>query len=282
MSVQARIRMLQGSLYGGQRRVASIVLRRAHDLPLASVHEIARAAGVSAATVSRFARELGYSRFKEFRTALARDMRPPLETIYQSIEPEDSDRQIVGKVFAGHIQSLKETLAMIPHGDFVRVARTITKARRTVFFGVGSSGQIACDAALRLSHLDLNAEAATDLYGMINKALGLKRGDVAIGISHTGRSSDTIDALRLAAGRGATTVGISNQLKSPLHEVSDIFLLTSFPESRVKVAALTSRVAQVCLMDAFYLLVARYQPARLRKAEELNRVMEKLLRRPAR
>jgi DNA-binding MurR/RpiR family transcriptional regulator len=73
---------------------------------------------------------------------------------------------------------------------------------------------------------------------------------------------------------------MSNYLKSPLHEKSSIFLCTSFPESRVEAAALSSLVAQLCLIDVLYLLVARYKAVSMKKAERLNAQVEEILRLP--
>ena len=82
---------------------------------------------------------------------------------------------------------------------------------------------------------------------------------MAIGISHSGRSAITVEGLRIAREKGALTIGISNYLRSPLRDACRIFFCTSFPENRVKVAAISSRVAQLCILDALYLLVARHK-----------------------
>jgi len=278
----ARIRALYDGFSPAQRKVADFVIAHAGELPFLSVHELAEEAGVSIASISRFARHLGFEGFKDFKSQLGKDALPSLETVYQAIAPTDSDGEIVNKVFSGNIRSLNETLAIMSEKDLVGAAKAIAKARRVVFFGIGSSGHVAADAALRFSQLDLPAQASVDAYGMLNQALGLGKNDVAFGISHTGRSSITVEALRMASQRRATTVGMSNHMQSPLHQVCDRFLCTSFPESRVRVAALSSRVAQTCLIDALYLLVARHAEKQLRKAEELNAVTEELLRRPVR
>jgi len=278
--IRTRIKSLYNSFSSAQMKVADHVLSHGDDIPFLSVHELAAAAGVSVASVSRFARELGYDRYKEFKTELGRDSLSVVDTVYESISPGDSDRKIIEKVFSGNIRSLEETLSIVSHASLVRAARAISTAKRTVFFGIGSSGYIAGDAALRFSQLDLQATAYSDSYGMMNQALGLGKGDVAVGISHSGRSDMTIFALKQTSSRGATTIGISNYMKSPLEAASSIFLCSSFPESRVKVAALSSRIAQMCLIDALYLLTARYMKVPLRKVEELNAAAEKLLRRP--
>jgi DNA-binding MurR/RpiR family transcriptional regulator len=105
----------------------------------------------------------------------------------------------------------------------------------------------------------------------------VRPGDAVIGISHSGRSSITVEGLRISRERGGTTIGISNYLRSPLREASRFFFCTSFPETRVKVAALSSRAAQFCVLDALYLLSARHARSLL-DVEKVNAVTERMLR----
>ncbi len=105
----------------------------------------------------------------------------------------------------------------------------------------------------------------------------LKPGDVAIGISHSGRTAITVEGLRVAREKGALTIGISNYPRSPLREASSLFFCTSFPENRVKVAAISSKVAQMCILDALYLLVARHKEG-LWDVERINALTERMMR----
>jgi RpiR family transcriptional regulator, carbohydrate utilization regulator len=276
-----KIRSLYESLSQTQRQLADYILDHGDDIPFLSVHGLARAAGVSVATISRFAREVGHNDFKEFKTQLGKDSLASVAGIYRAITRGDSDEDVIEKVFLGNIKSLEETLKIVNRDDLIRAARTIAISERTVFLGVGSSGNIARDAALRFAHLDVQAEAYCDSYEILVHAARIKKGDVAFGISHTGRSTTTVEALELATSNGATAIGMSNFLKSPLHEKSSIFLCTSFPESRVEAAALSSLIAQTCLIDVLYLLVARYKAVSLKKAERLNARVEEVLRLPA-
>ena len=279
-NVLLTVRSLYERLSPTQRQLADYLLRSSEEVPFLSVHELARFAGVSVASISRFARAIGYESFKEFKVQLGKDARPTFISIYQAITPEDSDEEIIGKVFRGNITSLEETLKILNRAELIRAAKMVSGSPRTVFFGIGSSGNIAHDAALRFSQLDMQAEAFSDSYQILNQALRVRKNEVACGISHSGRSVTTVQALELAAENGAATIGISNYLKSPLHEKSDLFLCTSFPESQVKVAALSSRIAQMCLIDALYLLVARHKKLSLRRMERLNSYTEQTLRLP--
>jgi DNA-binding MurR/RpiR family transcriptional regulator len=238
---------------------------------------MAEAVNVSVASVSRFVRTIGFRNFKEFKVELAQDATSVAPEIYGAISPEDSEREIVAKVFRGNIHSLEDTLHILDMDDFIAVARKLSIAKRIVFFGIGGSANVARDAALRFSLIDVQSEIYTDPLYILISAKRLHRGDAAVGISHSGRSKITVNALQIARENGALTVGISNYMKSPLSSCSDHFLCTSFYESKVKVAALSSRLAQLCVIDALYLLLAYYRKE-IWDIEKLNRMTEKLLR----
>ena len=277
--VLVKINALYRVLSRAEKRTADFVLSNPEKVPFQSVHEVSRLAGVSVASVSRFVRKVGYATFKDFKVELALDSTSPIQTIYQPIAPEDSDEDIIDKVFLGNIQSLEDTRKILDPSHLIKAAKLICAAERMVFFGIGSSGNIAREAALRFSLIDIQAEAYTDAYEMLVQALRVRRKSVAVGISHSGQSTFTVEALKLARRNRAVTVGISNYPRSPLRSVSRFFFCTSFPESRVRVAAISAQVAQLCLTDTLYLLVARHKKE-LWNAERLNKITEPLLRLP--
>jgi len=279
-STMAIINARMSAFSRAEKQVAAYVRTHLEKAPLLSVHALAAAAGVSVASVSRMARIIGYPGFNEFRVGLAREIPPaPISTIYRAIAANDSGRTVVRKVFAGNIRSLQETLQILNIGACIRAARAISAAERIIFVGIGSSGYLAQDAALRFLHLDIRAEACADAYQMLVRAMQTGKKQVMVGISHSGRSAATVKALALARKNGALTIGIANYTRSPLHKVSHIFFNTAFPESSFKAAALSSAVAQMCLMDTLYLLVAR-QGRVTPKVERVNAMIEQYFRIP--
>ena len=277
--VLVKIGALKASLPEAERQVAEYISEHPERAGFHSISAVAESAGVSVASVSRLMKRLGLRNYKELRMALAAEIitEENLSTLHDSIKPSDDVEQITEKVFSGNIKSLEDTFKMLNQGDLQAVAAGICRAHRLVLVGIGSSGHICRDAALRFALLDVQAESYSDAQEIIIQALRLGKGDIAIGISHSGRSQITVEALRMARAGGATTVGISNYLKSPLEEHSDTFLCTSFAESRVKVAALSSRIAQMCLLDTLYLLTAKQKKV-FGKAELMNNYAEELLR----
>jgi DNA-binding MurR/RpiR family transcriptional regulator len=265
------------SLPKAERHVADFIQDNPERAPHRSVHEFARAGGVSVASVSRFVRKLGFTDFKEFKLELARETTGVVLSLFKEITPEDSDTEIARKVFLGNIKSLEDTLKMLSFADLTQAAKAICACGRLVIFGIGGSGYVGHDAALRFSYLDFQAEAYEDPSKILLQALRVTARDVVIGISHSGRSIITVEGMRLAREKGALTIGISNYLRSPLRDASAVFFCTSFPENRVKVAAISSKVAQLCLLDALYLLVARHKEG-LWDVEQVNTLTERMIR----
>jgi DNA-binding MurR/RpiR family transcriptional regulator len=80
---------------------------------------------------------------------------------------------------------------------------------------------------------------------------------VAIAISHTGTTTDTVDALRAARESGATTIAITNFVPSPLTGCADLVLATAARETTFRSGATASRIAQLAVIDCLFVGVAQ-------------------------
>ena len=252
-----RIRSHYNALSPIQKRLADYIASNREGLPVLDLKQLATKARVSSATVTRFCRAIGFSSFHQFKIASAQEL-ASVPLVFEEFHPSDNDESRINKVFAAYIQSLIDTRAMASVPDLIQVADRINQARQVGVFGIGSSGSIAVAASHRLSLVGVPCQAHTDPYEQIIAASLLTKDDVAIGISHSGTSRITVDAIRLAGEKGAFTVAITNHANSALGRVASLTLLTSLHEKKVHVATLTSRVAQLTLIDCLYItLTAR-------------------------
>ena len=78
-----------------------------------------------------------------------------------------------------------------------------TRARRIDIYGIGASGFVCQDLHQKLHRIGLFASAWPDPHAALTSAALLTDEDVAVAISHTGTTVDTVEPLRVAAGRGA-------------------------------------------------------------------------------
>lgn len=275
--VTAKIRSIYNSLSEAERKVADYILKNEEEVPFKSVYEIAKAVDVSVPSVSRLTKRIGYKNFKDFKIKLAKDTSSTVRYIYSAITQDDGDEELIRKVFLGNIRTLEDTLKLIEDNGLVEMAKILAKAKRIVFLGIGGSGTVANDAALRFSHLDIQAEGYNDPIQILLQTKRLKKNEVVVGISHSGRTGIVLEALKIALQNGAITVCITNYMNSPMKEHCSYFFCTAFEENHVKVAALSSHLAQLCLIDALYLLTARYKK-KLWDVEDLDSNIERNLR----
>lgn len=251
-----RIRSARELFKPAEAVVAEFVLAQPQKMLQMSVSEAARVSGVGEATVIRFCRALGYKGYQEFKLRLAQDLVEPVEFIHENISFDDSVAELSQKVFQTNQRAVEDTQRAVDPARVALAAKALASARRVDIYGVGYSYFSALDLKLKLVRFGLSADALGDPHLQLMAAVTLRPGDVAIGISHSGSTRDVVDALGPARKAGATTLAVTNYSPSPLTRVSDIVLLTAAPESPLGGEVLTSRIAQLCVIDVLSVAVA--------------------------
>jgi len=254
--VLSRLRAAYSALSGAERRVAAVILADPRAALVWNVETLAERCGTSTATVVRFCRTLGYRGLRDFRLALAAEGKgSPRQDLHESIEETDSVLVIAQKVLASDLQAIEDTRQVLDASALQRAVDALTEAERIVFFGVGSSLPIALDAFYRFLRLGLPVSLVSDPHMQAVTAAQLAPGSVAFAVSHTGRTRETLDALRKAKQAGATGILLTSHRDTPLGQVADIVLVTVCRETRFRTEAMASRIAHLSLIDALYVAV---------------------------
>jgi len=278
-SCLARVRARREGEAKSVMRIARFVLAspaRAREL---RITDLAKACRTSPSTVSRFARTLGYAGYREFQLDLAATLVKSGKEKPDYFEGNLSPETVVRHVFASNSQSLAETEKLLDRKTVIRAAEAIRRAGKALFLGLGSSAPLADIAASRLTSLGITAIAEHDPYGQIFATASVGRGDVVVGISHSGRTAHIVEGIEAARRRGALTVAITNYPKSRVARAADLRLITAFREHRFNTAVSSSCTAQMCVIDCLYFVLAGRRPDRAGKlAEEADRRAERLLR----
>jgi DNA-binding MurR/RpiR family transcriptional regulator len=256
---------LQGAYSGlraAEQRVADFILAHPDELIYLTVTELAERTRTSESTVVRLCQKIGYKGYQEFKIVLARDLVEPATAIYAAIEPGDDLATVKSKVFQANAQALRDTLEVLDDEELQRAVDAIAGARRLEIYGVGGSSPLALDAYHKFIKLGVAAVALSDGDLMAMSSSLLARGDVALGISHTGASRDVTDALGRAKRHGAATICITHRSSSPITKVSDIVLVTAAQQTAFSSDASSSRIAQLAVIDTLYVGVAHKNHAR--------------------
>lgn len=248
----AAIRARTNTLSWAERRVAGFVTSRQADAANMSMMQVAQGAGVSDATVLRFARALGYDGFNAFKIALAAELLSPGEEIFESVEPSDSPERIISKVVATNAQTLQDTVQTLDPAQLREAVASLSAARRIYIFAVGTSTPVADWLYDRLFRLGLPAVVVTDPYRQLLQASLCEDGDVVVTVSRSGAPQHLADALR-AVKRDSPTVrriAITGDPHSHVAGLSDIRLIGAAREVRSDVVS--SLVVPSTIVDIVY------------------------------
>lgn len=251
------------SLQPAEQRVAQVVIGDPAASAHLSITGLAERAETSVATVARFSRKVGFSGYPELRLALAgAAAREDVlgTTAYQP--PADLDESasladVVRTIIHHETRALQETAEHLDLEQLQAAVDAIAAAPRVDIFGVGASGAVAGDLQAKLHRIGRIAFYWNDIHGAQTAAALLGKGDVAIGISHTGETIDTVEPLERAAEAGATTVALTNFTSSALAAAADIVLTTAARETTFRSGATASRTAQLAVVDVLFVAVAR-------------------------
>ncbi|RCW40208.1 RpiR family transcriptional regulator [Halopolyspora algeriensis] len=271
MSALVRIRALLPGLARAEQRVAGIVLADPASIARRSITDVAEAAGTSETTVTRFCKAVGVSGYPELRIALAADTARTADRDRElggDITAEDDMATIVDKIGYADARAVEETAGQLDTGVLRSLVDAVAGARRIDVYGVGASAFVALDLQQKLHRIGLTCFAWSDTHSALTSAAVLCGDDVAIGISHTGATAETVEALRRASGREATTAALTNFPRSPITEPADHVLTTAARETTYRSGAMASRIAQLTVIDCLFVGVAQYHLDRARAALE--------------
>ena len=280
-----RVRSLLPSLPPAERRVGQRLVDDPGRVANSTITELAQACGTSETTIIRFCRAIGFSGYPELRLTLATEAgRAEGEghghrVIGNDIGPDDTLEQVVEKIAYADARAVEETAGQLDAATLERVVDALAAAAKIDIYGVGASAFVAYDFQQKLHRIGRISYAWADTHIALTSAALLRSGDVAVGISHTGVTSDTVDALAEARKQGATTVALTNFPRSPVAKAADYILTTAARETTFRSGATASRLAQLMVVDCMFVGVAQrtYDQTRSALASTREAVQERRL-----
>jgi DNA-binding MurR/RpiR family transcriptional regulator len=270
----ARIRVMRPSMAKGAGRIADFILEDPNRIVKMSVTELAEATGASDGSIINFAKMLGLSGFQQLKLSLAQETVQPVQFIHEDLDRADDIVTSTHKIFHSGIQALRDTLSVLDPKAVARSVEIFRAAERIEIYGIGSAAPIAEDAQYRMLRIGLNAKGVVDSHVQAISASLTDPSVATLTITHSGATVETVAATRLAKEAGAKTVVITNYARSPIQAHADVVLFTMARETLFRTEAMSSRIAQLCVVDALIaaLALADYD----RATETLRRTFQTL------
>lgn len=279
MNGTARIRGAYSTLSKKEQRIADYILKQPEKIIHHTINQVADDLDVAESTVFRFCQRVGFKGYQALKIALASDVVAPLQDIHEDITETDTALEIAEKIFSTNGKTIESTRQILEGASLEKTIELFLGARRIEFFGSGGSAVIALDAYHKFVRSGLQVSAILESHMQLMSASQLTTADVAVVISHSGASKETLDIAKLLKEKGVPMIAITNYAKSPLSKLADVSLYTVSQETAFRSEALASRIAELSLIDALFTAVmmrrgeaARVSLQQMREAISLRRI----------
>jgi len=214
------------------QRAARWITDHPNETGLWSMRQQARDAGVSAPTMVRLARSLGFPGYASLRrpfqdalTGRAAAYRPRASSLQAAPQAKRIER-LARDIAASQIADVESVLALNSPQRLEAAVGAIAAARRVGFLGVRAPFGIAFQFRYAYNLIARNGVLFDGIGGTVHDQVEtLGPGDVLIAISQAPYSTPTVEAVVTAAKRGVTIVALTDSALSPLARNATHFLL---------------------------------------------------------
>ena len=264
-----------------EKLVADYIAANPDSVVFMSVDELSAASGTVKSAIIRCCKSLGFRGYSDLKIALASDLSKNKQLNYVPyIDPGDNEQQILDKVFAASVKTLHETAEKLNRQELGKCIDWLDRAGRIYIYGIGTSGPIVNDFHYRLMQIGKNVSCFTDIPAMNVSTLNMKQGDVVFGISHSGRTTATIQVLTLAKQMGAKTICLTSAPGSLITKHSDCKLEVYSDEIQYPVEAVSARIAHFGIIDTITVSLSskNYENA-VSRAKKIHELLEETIRR---
>ncbi|MCP3714383.1 MurR/RpiR family transcriptional regulator [Paraburkholderia sp. CNPSo 3281] len=287
--IVARIAQSVPELRPAERDVAALILDDLARAARASIGELAQRAGVSVASVTRFAKAVGCHDVRELKLRLAQaaavgdrflrggpagasegEGKPRAANANANGEAEPLATRVYDEIHT----ALARNHELLCQAPLAQVAATLAQARMIYVFGMGGgSSALADEMRFRLVRLGRPVASYQDSLLQRMVASTLSPEDVVVALSVTGRVPELVDACRIARDYGAKLVALTAPA-SPLAALADWLVPIVASETDFIYKPSSSRYAMMMALDVLVTELALAQPE---ESRELLRRMKHTL-----
>lgn len=140
-----RIRKMLPEMPQNFQRIGSYILDHEQSVAFSSIHVISKAIGVSSASLVRFAKNIGFEGYQQFKKEIQSEMRHrlnPYDKVALSELDELSEDKRLKKLFQNEYNNLRYTFANIQAIDLKEIAQTIRNSNKIYLSGFGVTSHL--------------------------------------------------------------------------------------------------------------------------------------------
>lgn len=211
--------------------IANYLLRNQVRVTALGIEDLAESCQVSTATISRFARDMGFNNYAAMRNEVAQTLQTvfqPVEKLRNTIEGRSQATSPACASFEYAIANIESSRQGLGDASLAEIVTALCKAKTVYVMGFGLSAHLAGMLALHLQPF-CNHVVEVVAYGGTEVAAGhlaqISEKDILIVISFPRYANDAIRLAQFARDHGTCVIALTDSTASPLAKLGHHLLL---------------------------------------------------------
>lgn len=212
-----------------QASLAKYINDNIYDVILMSATQIAEAACVSGATLTRFVHSLGYNSFADFHHELKKETlkRKNLAIQFRQISYKKDETPIYQKIFSLEQGLMNETMDLINPRTFDNCINLIGSAKSVILIGGPTQGHLIQYFADYLAIFRENVYVVNQLnMRTLGNITNLDERTVAFAIAYPRYPKETLNILNSVTRRGVKAIALTDSELSPIAILAEHVIIT--------------------------------------------------------
>ena len=251
--VLLQVRSQYHRLSKSHKKIADYLVNNRETFVNQTAQEIGEASQTSSASVIRLAKRLSFDGLEEMKRQLIIDSYSEKLVIDPIINENEDIEGIVDKVKVLITNSFEDMFFQLDYQKIKEAVNLIKEANRLYIFGIGASSLPAYDMYHKFMRINKPAFFDFDSHMTLEFLHYATEDDVIILFSYSGNSIETIYPGQLGQRSGVPVISITSDDQSLVAHYSDVVISIPRSEEVLRIAALTSKLNSLILVDILYL-----------------------------
>ncbi|WP_240224372.1 MurR/RpiR family transcriptional regulator [Rheinheimera hassiensis] len=284
MSVLDKIHALRDKFPRAEQQLAEYILANPDHIRDMPSQMLAKAVGISQASVVRFTQKLGYKGYPDFKFAITDSLHHQVlpasaDKLHGEISLDDTFSTMSQKLLASKINVLNKTHTINSQTCYEQAALMLRNAKRVLLCGKGGSALVAKDFSYKLQKLGMAALAETDTHVQLANIANYTADDVLVVLSESGETPDSVKITEQAASNSVQIISITAYGANSIARLAGLNLYTVADESSARLSSILARNAQELVIDTLFILLTQTCPQGRKKLAASNKAVDTFLAR---
>ena len=212
-----------------QQKVSEYLSQHLDEALILNANQIAKEAGVSEATFTRFIARLGFSGFSEFKREIGNFIiqgYSTTERLAESAQTFGISNSVFLEILQGDIENINKITNGVSNALFEKAVDKLSSAKSIYLLGLRSSYSLAFYLAFNLRFFLKSVNLIKPGIGDIpEQVLSTGKGDVLVAIAFRRYTSEVVNIAEKMKRKKAYIIAVTNSHLSPIAQLADMSLV---------------------------------------------------------